>query len=179
MPPRGSKLIGKQPAELEEAVAAATVARSLRAHCGEDWMVRAGFSGPECDKRLEFVIRYWLKQTLGVPQKSSRQKKGLAVDLHKDWEEGRTAKEFFQSEHVIARWTTETGTIDPKFRGHYVATVIGDARNVGEYRLLFAAISDGDEERPPQEHPCVPVRHIMSDEAFVRAWEAEHAGGGA
>ena len=55
-----------------------TVAHELRPHCGEDWMVRAGFGleEPDREKRLESVIRFWLKDALAVEQKSSRKKKG-------------------------------------------------------------------------------------------------------
>ena len=140
-------------------------------------MVRAGFGleEPDREKRLESVIRFWLKDALAVEQKSSRKKKGLAVELRERWE-GRRTKEVYQSMRVIARWTTQTGTVDREFNGKYAAQVIGEARNAGEYRLLFGPIEEGDgETRPPQEHPCVPINHIKMDDDFVKRWWAEQA----
>jgi hypothetical protein len=165
LPAASVKLKPDQQKQLEGAVSSETVLPILRRNCGEDWLKNAGFGGdePEASKRMEGVIRGWLKHQLGVDPKSTRKKKGLAVDLHKQWDRG--VPRVFQSQQVMARWTDGRGNVSTApWNGHYRAQVVGDAIS-GQYRLLFAP-HDG---HPAQEHPCVPIEHI--DHRDPRIWD--------
>ena len=157
--------------ELAAAVSAQTVLPILRRNCGEDWMKAVGFGEDEdqAEKRMERVIVSWLKRKLAVDPKSSRQKKGLAVDLHAQWDRG--TPQVFQSQRVIARWTDGHGNVSASpWNGHYKASVVGDAACAGEYRLLFDPhLGPDGTMRPAQEHPCVPIKHI--DHKDERVWE--------
>ena len=91
-------------------------------------MKAVGFGEDEdqAEKRMERVIVSWLKRKLAVDPKSSRQKKGLAVDLHAQWDRG--TPQVFQSQRVIARWTDGHGNVSASpWNGHYKASVVGDA----------------------------------------------------
>lgn len=172
VPLRSKKLSKPEEKVLEAKVSSETVLPILRRNCGEDWVVNTfGVDEAVANERTEKVIVNWLKAQLGVEEKSTRKKKGLAVDLHKQWDRG--APRLFQSQRVIARWSDDHGNVSAApWNGHYKAQVVGDAAVAGQYRLLFDAhLGPNGEHRAAQEHPCVPIRQIDRQAASV--WEGE------